>query len=227
MSSNIKEINARINDEYCEETCNKLSDDNLLQEYKKQQSVKKQIDILSSLLKKHNISDEQNINILTEYTPKLIPAGTKGVIRGNKFNHIIKDEINSMNLDENLFEICFEKECNLCITSEKPDWYIIEKETKKAIVGMNQLDLWNGGAQSNRGSKYIIDSKYNTTNTKLLCVVCNKTELKSNNKNKTYILFKNGFDNDTLCYIKNLKNIINKFFKLNMDSIEKSTPVSK
>jgi hypothetical protein len=131
-----------------------------------------------------------------------------------------------MKLDEKLFEICFEKECNLCVTSEKPDWYIIEKETKKVIVGMNQLDLWNGGAQSNRGSKYIIENKHNTENSKLLCVVCNKIKINSE-KNKAYKLFKTGFDNDTLCYIKNLKIIIKTYFKLNNDSIQKSIPASK
>ena len=226
MKENINKINFRINEEYCEETTNKLTDENLLEEYKNQQSVKKQIDDLTNLLKKHHISDETNINIIKDYTPKLVPAGTKGVIRGNTFNKIIKDEIYSMKLDEKLFEICFEKECNLCVTSEKPDWYIIEKETKKVIVGMNQLDLWNGGAQSNRGSKYIIENKHNTENSKLLCVVCNKIKINSE-KNKAYTLYKNGFDNDTLCYIKNLKNIIRTYFTLNIDSIQKSTPVSK
>ena len=45
---------------------------------------------------------------------------------------------------------------------------------------MNQLDLWGGGQQLNRGSKYLIDNKHNTENSKLLCVVCNPIELKSN-----------------------------------------------
>jgi len=225
-SDNILKINNRINEEYCNETSNKLSDENLLEEYKKSQSVKKQIDILTNLLKEHHISDEVNQNIIKEYTPNLIPPGTKGVIRGNTFNKIIKDEIDSMKLDEKLFEICFEKECNICITDEKPDWYIMEKETKKVIVGMNQLDLIGGGAQSNRGSKYLIDCKYNTETSKLLCVICNKTIIKSE-ENKAYKLFKTGFDNDTMCYIKNLKNLIIKFFKLKEDLIEKSIPVSK
>ena len=90
-SENILKINNRINQEYCDETSNKLSDENLLEEYKKSQSVKKQIDILAKLLNQHHISDEVNHNIIKEYTPNLIPPGTKGVIRGNTFNKIIKD----------------------------------------------------------------------------------------------------------------------------------------
>jgi hypothetical protein len=73
MKENINKINFRINEEYCEETTNKLTDENLLEEYKNQQSVKKQINDLTNLLKKHNISDETNMNIIKDYTPKFQP----------------------------------------------------------------------------------------------------------------------------------------------------------
>ena len=75
----------------------------------------------------------------------LIPAGTKGVIRGNKFNNIVKNIIENIKLDESRYTICYEKQCELCITSEIPDWFIQEKITNKIIIGMNQLDLWGGG----------------------------------------------------------------------------------
>ena len=91
--------------------------------------------------------------------------------------------------------------------------YILEKESNKIIIGMNQLDLWNGGQQSNRGSKYLIDNKYNTKTSKLLCVVCNKIQFKSN-KNKAYKLFEVGFENNTLCYLNNLQSIIYSYFNL-------------
>ena len=76
---------------------------------------------------------------------------------------------------------------------------------------MNQLSLVGGGQQTNRGSKYLIDNKHNTEKSKLLCVICNYIQFTSN-KNKEYKLFQVGFLNDTICYIKNIKNIINKFF---------------
>ena len=44
--------------------------------------------------------------------------------------------------------------------------------------------------------KYLIDSKHNTETTKLLCVICNKTIIKSE-ENKAYKLFKTGFDRET------------------------------
>jgi hypothetical protein len=76
---------------------------------------------------------------------------------------------------------------------------------------MNQLDLWGGGQQINRGSKYLINNKNNTKKSKLLCVVCNKIKFNSN-KTKAYKLFEIGYLNDTLCYVKNIEKIIDKFF---------------
>ena len=204
-------INKRIEKEICENTINMLKDDNLLENYKNCKSVKKNINILKIILDKYNIKDKIKNSIISDYFLKIIPAGTKGIVRGNKFNDIVRETINNLKLDNNRFEICFEKMCDISITPEIPDWYILEKETNKVIIGMNQLDVWNGGQQRNRGSKYLIDCKNNTEKSKLLCVVCNKIKLTSN-KNKIYKLFKIGYSNDTLCYVKNIGNIINNFF---------------
>jgi hypothetical protein len=78
---------------------------------------------------------------------------------------------------------------------------------------MNQVDLWGGGQQINRGSNYLINNKNNTEKSKLLCVVCNKINF-SSNKNKAYKLFEIGYLNNTLCYIKNIETIIKKYFSL-------------
>ena len=75
---------------------------------------------------------------------------------------------------------------------------------------MNQIDLWSGGQQSNRGDKYIASS-INTENIKLLAIVCNNPNI-TTNKTKKFKLFKKGFETNTLCYINNLHNIIKIFF---------------
>lgn len=116
-----------------------------------------------------------------------------------------------MHLDIKRYEICFEKQCSLVKTSEKPDWYILDKTKNKVLIGMNQLDLWSGGQQLNRGSKYLINNEINTENSKLLCVVCNKIIFNSV-QNKAFKLFEVGYTNNTLCYIKNLSNLINEYF---------------
>lgn len=207
----IEDVNDRIKKEVCEKTLSELTDQALITEYKRCASVKKEITKLRNILEKHGVDEEKKKKIIDdeEFLLNIIPPGTKGVIRGNTFNTIIKKYITELALDEAIFEVCFEKECVSHPTDEKPDWYILEKSTKKVIIGMNQLDLWGGGQQLNRGFKYIFNLK-NDTNTKLLCVVCNETLLKS--RNKAYKLFATGFANNTLCYLNNLKNIITSFF---------------
>jgi hypothetical protein len=43
----------------------------------------------------------------------------------------------------------------------------------RVIIGMNQIDLWSGGQQINRGSKYLVNNKHNTEKSKL-CVISKK-----------------------------------------------------
>jgi len=124
---------------------------------------------------------------------------------------LYKELITKLELNTDRFDIYFEKKCEEHYTTEIPDWYILEKSTNKIIIGMNQLDLWGGGQQLNRGSKYIENNKHNNENSKLLCVVCNEIQFKSK-KNKAYKLFETGFENNTLCYLNNLQNIITSYF---------------
>jgi hypothetical protein len=205
----LNKINKRIKDEICYNTIKILDDNNLINEYKECNSVKKEINKLENILNLY-INDVDIIkNIINDYLLELIPAGTKGVIRGNKFNTIIKNYIIKLNIDINKYDIQFEKKCEYHITSEIPDWYILDKSSKKIIIGMNQLDLWNGRSSN----KYIENNKHNTYNSKLLCVICNDIYFKTN-KNKIYKLFKIGFENNTLTYLNNLGNIINSYFNL-------------
>lgn len=208
----LSKINKRISKEYCIDTYNKLEDVHLMQEYKKCNSVKKSIHTLSFILDKYDtISNNTKHDILQKYELNLIPPGTKGVIRGNYFNRIIKNKIESFQLNSSIYEIAFEKKCMSISSSEIPDWYIINRSTNKTIIGMNQIDLWSGGHQLNRGEKYIMNDPFvNSTNVKFLCVVCRNIKLKSN-KNKIFKIFKKGFERNTICYINNLENIIREY----------------
>ena len=205
-------INTRIKQEVCYETLEELTDAKLMPEYKDCNSVKNEIKKLGDILEKH-MDEETKQKIIQEYLLQLIPAGTKGVIRGNKFNKIVKQFITNLSLDADRFEICFEKKSESHFTTEIPDWYILEKLSNKIIIGMNQLDLWGGGQQLNRGFKYIEDKKFDNKNSKLLCVICNEIQFKTN-KNKAYKLFEIGFKNNTLCYLNNLDKIIYSYFNI-------------
>jgi hypothetical protein len=205
-------INERISNEICNDTIKALSDIECLERYKSCESLKKNILSLTTVLKKNEISEEDQKKITDDYLLSLIPPGLKGVIRGNKFNQIVKEHILSLNLDRDLYTVEFESNSSEYITSEIPDWYILHKESKKLMIGMNQLDLWGGGQQINRGSKYIVSFPDNSSLLRLVCVVANPITLTSE-KNKSFKLFQKGFEQNSLCYLKNLKNIIELFFK--------------
>lgn len=209
---NLQNINERIQNEVCFDIINKLKDINLINKYKKTKSVIKKLNNLEEILCKYKIKENIIEKIIVDYLPEIIPPGTKGVIKGNKFNKIIKKYLLNLKLSQE-FDIKFEKKHEKFVTSEIPDWYIYHNNTNKIIIGMNLLDLWNGGHQLNRGYKYLIDKN---NDFKLLCVICNNIKINSIN-NKVFKLFKEGFKNDTLCYIKNLKNIIYKYFNLEFD----------
>lgn len=207
----IEQINTRINNEFCEKTKNSLTDKTLKNKYKKSSVVKKRIKDITCIMGEIGIDENQIKKFLELYDEKIIPPGIKGLICGNKFNEIIKNKLKNLNLDKERFSIKFEKHNPNVKTDERPDWYIQDNKKRKIIIGMNQMDLWGGGAQLNRGSKYLIDNKVNTGKTKMLSVVCNKIKIYRKNT-KIHNLLNAGFKNDTLCYINNLENIIFKYF---------------
>lgn len=215
-NENLKYINDRIAKEVCYDAIEQLKDENLIPEYIKSNSVSNNIERFKKILEKNDIDNlEQKYSIIKDCLEFLIPPGTKGVLRGNKFNSIVKQKIISFGLNEEIYDIKFEKnhpEPKFTF-SEIPDFYIYNKITNSIIIGMNQLDLWSGGQQTNRGDKYL--SYNNDKNFKLLCVVCNKTEIKSK-KDKKYKLFNKGFNNNTLCYLGGLKTIIDDFFNISL-----------
>ncbi len=152
----------------------------------------------------------------------MIPPGTKGVIRGNLFNKYIREKLEDIlyrlpNKDH--LELKFEEKHPKFHTDEIPDWYLYDKKINKIILGFNQLDLWSGGHQLNRGSKYILDENKHTEDQKTLCIVCNYIKLHSI-KNKVYTLFNIGFEKDRLCYPRGLEDIIIKYFNIEIESEE-------
>jgi hypothetical protein len=215
----IKEINEKIRGQYCKETEDAISDEKLLSVYKETDSVKRQSKLLKEILKEENIESEKIGVILSKYILSLIPPGTKGVVRGNKFNKLVEKKIKSFGLTDDFsddfkddFVIKCEKKHPDFETSEIPDWYIYQKSTKKIMIGMNQLDLWSGGAQSNRGAKYVLDeTKHTDSNVKNVSVIC-KDKVIASSQNKMFKIFQIGFKEHRLCYINGIYDIVKIFF---------------
>jgi hypothetical protein len=207
----LESINTQIQEMVCLDTIKQMNDvQNLCLE---SPSVKRNIDDLKDLLltsESFTTTDLKHAFLMDNLAKYLIPAGTKGALRGKKFNDLVKKNILELDLSESRFEIKFEEKCKQCLTYEIPDWYIHDALKNKTLIGMNQMDLWGGGQQLNRGFKYLIENKLNTNKTRILCVVCNDVIIKS--KNKVYKLLTIGIKNNTICYMTNLeKTIINYF----------------
>ena len=210
----VESINNKIKELVCHETILNMKDDMLMESFKNSKSYLNNVKLLKTILcdsEGLETVEAKHDYIIQRMSKLLIPAGTKGAIRGKKFNDLVMDKINKLNLDTTRFSVKFEKQHPLCNTSEIPDFYIHEIDTNKLIIGMNQVDLWSGGQQTNRGSKYIIDNKLNTENTKVLCVICNEITIKTM-KAKPFKIFNKGLTNKTLCYMSNLHESITSFF---------------
>ncbi len=207
---NFDSVKFRVFSEYSSDVTKKLSDDHLMNEYLKCDSTNNKIQELRDVLEKNDITQEKISSILMEYIPKIVPPGTKGKIRGDKFNSIVKNVITDMHLPSDVYDIQFEKMSDHVKTDETPDWFVTNKNTGKTIIGMNQVDLWSGGHQRNRGTKYIFDEKINGPNSKLLCVVANRPTFTTAHSLQ-FKLIKTGFERDTLCYVRNLPAIIRAF----------------
>jgi len=205
-----KYINKRIQKEICKQTIFLLNDQQLLPEYIKTKSVQNKIQHIVTILDKYKISSINQQNITNELVNYIIPSGTKGVIKGNKFNNIVKEYLLNINFDKSRYTLKFEtKLLNISTINEIPDWYIYDNISRKYLIGMNQVDLWNGGHQLNRGYKYI---HYNNIHLdhKIICVICNHINI--SNKNKIYSLFNKGFTDNSICYLNNLQYIIINYF---------------
>jgi hypothetical protein len=191
-----------------------LSDKNLLKEYITYDAFKKRYTSLQNVLKKH-ISNETDItNILNEYTPELIPPGLKGNVRGTQFNKHVERLLKDKFADNEVYDVVCEKYPPIenCL-HEIPDWYVFDKRTSKYIVGYNQIDLWSGGEQSNRGFKYVVDDKlHNDVIITVVSVICSKPR-KLTDKSKIYHMFKVGIEKDRICFCKNLCSLIEKKLK--------------
>lgn len=206
----VVELNSLIESSVCKDTICALSDKSLLNKYKETQSLGKKVTALRQVLKDNDIETDKINKILEEFVMSLVPPGTKGVIRGNMFNKIVKDKILSFNLDPTRYDIKFETKHERIATNEIPDWYIENKQNDKVLIGMNQVDLWNGGQQLNRGFKYLINNSIDSEYCQLICVVANPITLKSD-KSKTFQLFDKTFESGKMCYLTQLQNTIQKF----------------
>lgn len=188
----------------------KLSDSVLRPKYIGQKSVQSKLRNMREKISALVDTEEKVDNIMNVIIDDIIPAGTKGNVRGLEFNHIIKSMLEMKMEPNHQFNLSFETNCPVYSTSEIPDWWIHCKLTNKYVIGYNQIDLWNGGSQINRANKYLSDDFHDKTpwNVRILCVVCSQLPLKKNT-NK-YEMFSNAFLQQRICYTSAMIDVVKK-----------------
>lgn len=213
----IKVLNDEIERTYVSNVEESIRDEKLIDVYRDQQSFKKKMNKIKTTMLSVGIEQYKIDAYMNKAILDLIPPQLKAVIRGNQFNLIVKDFIHSLGLKKGLV-VEFEKQHSDYECSDKPDFYIYDCLSKKLLIGMNQLDLWNGGQQTNRASKYVTDERFHlghktNLDVKFVSVICNFTSIK-NKREKKFMLFKIGFEMKRLCYLNGLKDIIYNFFSI-------------
>ena len=186
-----------------------LSDQHLWSTYEKQPSVCKRVAKTQNDLLNAGFNTVQVSLILKVISPLLIPPGTKGVVRGNAFNQIVKENL-TRSFPIDTYELSFEMEHKLHQTTEKPDFIVYNKTNGRSVIGFNQRDLWGGGAQINRASKYIDSDEFHSApdNIKILSVVCSNI---GGCKGKKRNLYDRGITTQRMCYIGKMPEIIHDF----------------
>lgn len=188
-----------------------LSDTILHKEYKNHKSYKKRKKDLNTILRKYKIDETTRNKIINDYSSELVGPGLKGAIRGKAFNILVKKHLEKLYSLDKDYLLVFEKTHPKYFTSQVPDWYLEHIPSNKVIIGMNQVDLWNGGAQRVRGAYYMEQSLNNMETFKFVCVIANYIEIKTK-KSYVYNLFNTGFQIGTLCYLNKLKQTITYVF---------------
>lgn len=192
---------------YEEKTWKVLTDNALYDIFRQQKCYDDGMKMLEKHLDKKSIDNIKNDKeFILKY---FIKAGTKGVIRGNKFNELIVRRLHSIIHNTPYLELYVEKQHRTIKNNEKPDWYIEDKQTGKVLFGYNQIDLCGGGAQLNRASKYIL-SNNDTTSVKYIYTIAKKYN--GSIKSKYGKIHSYGIENDKLCYIGDLRKQIYNFF---------------
>lgn len=189
-----------------------LSDENLWSMYEKQPSVCKRVEKTRHDLLSAGFDMEQVSLILKVISPLLVPPGTKGVVRGNAFNQIVKENLNQSFPTDN-YKLSFETKHTFHQTTETPDFIVYNIINGRSVIGFNQRDMWGGGAQINRASKYIDSEEFHSTpdNVKILSVVCSNL---SGCNGKKRGIYDRGISTQRMCYIGKVAEIIHKFLDI-------------
>ena len=162
-----------------------------------------------TVLKKHNV--KQIDKVMIDLIPFIVPVGAKSNARGHAFNKIVCEELRRICSKKKY--LTFVAEYNHKLFHERLDWMIINTKTNQNICGYNQIDLWSGGHQLNRGSKYVLDDhlhkRLKLKKLSLVNIVLDgPVSLRKNTK--VFKIVSHGVKNNRLFTLSMFKKFLNK-----------------
>lgn len=202
----LTEIHQWIEEGYDPKLCKALSDDGLMSKFMATEAAKRDRRVVMELLAKFN-DHEECASRITEY---FMRAGIKGVVRGAEFNKYIAKVL--QNIVDELPGLELKVEADTEGLAERPDWVIQSFDGHRVLAGYNQIDLWSGGEQINRGDKYVTSGLSNLPpGLKVISVVCDFCKI-TKETNKKFKLFDAGIKNKTIVYPRHLNPYIHEYF---------------
>lgn len=175
-------------------------------------SIKNKCEEIHAILRSCRLKKSMQSKILQKMIPYIIPQGTKGNIRGNMLNDMVKQRVTTITRNKKKLTAFFEYIPKKLrgIIHERPDW-VIEHADGHMVVGYTQIDLWGGGQQINRAAKYILNDalhkQLQKMNVKLICLVTKKPTL-SRKKCKTQTVIRKGFKTGRIILPKSLPSVV-------------------
>lgn len=189
-----------------------LNDEFLIASYLKSRSVQSRLKTVKTALVEAGLTHTQSHKLATKIlVPFLIPAGTKSTIRGCRFNEIISAEIKTCLSKLKMRGVKYDREKKHDMFHEIPDWIIVRNG--KTLVGYNQISLFGGGHQINRGSKYVLDDalhrKLARMRIKMVCIV---KDLPVTQRGKATEILQKGIKAKRIYCIRGIKKLIHEYF---------------
>lgn len=200
-----------------------LSDENLMAEFLASPSVEKlHIKVQTIIHKKFRIKKAMSERITKTLVPLFIPQGTKASVRGKRLNADVSTSLRRSfqrsAKHRNMLELKFEYMPVECkgVLHDRPDWILRNLKTGTLIIGYNQIALWGGGQQLNRGAKYVLDETLHTRlkkkNVHVLSVVHeqppSRKHISTHQPTKTEQIACIGVAKKRLCHVRDMKNIL-------------------
>jgi hypothetical protein len=209
------DLQAYIDGGYCSNVAVALSDEALYDLTMASPSMLRKRAELADVVNRHlGANHPAATALVADLLAMSVPPGLKGVLRGNAFNRLVADAVRAAVADAPHLRVTVEEK--LPFLPEIPDFCVHDDAAAACLVGYNQLDLWSGGAQTNRGSKYVLNDAFHASlppNVQVVSVVAQHIQLDSI-KNKAYAMFARGVPTRRIVYPRHLRNFIRALFQL-------------